>query len=86
MKTVFHKNICRYVDSFISNGTKLCLIMEYCDKGDLASYLERIKKVKQQTGLMSHTTADGFSQDATSSMNMNQIFDLGENRLWRFFL
>lgn len=35
MRTVNHRNVCRYVDSFISNGNKLYLIMEYADKGDL---------------------------------------------------
>lgn len=32
--------ICTYKDSFIE-GEKLYVIMEYCEKGDLASYLER---------------------------------------------
>ena len=36
-----HKNICRYVDSFIAtkDGYKLYLVMEYCDQGDFAQFL-----------------------------------------------
>jgi serine/threonine protein kinase len=54
MSKVGHKNICRYVDSFIINGSRLCLIMEYCEKGknfisdlegDLARYLDRNRKM-----------------------------------------
>ena len=33
MSKVFHNNICKYIDSFIHSGTRLCLIMEYCEKG-----------------------------------------------------
>lgn len=44
MMKVYHRNIVKYVDSFIagSGGNKLYLIMEYCDKGDLQEYLKRI--------------------------------------------
>ena len=35
MSKVYHRYICRYIDSFIAGGNKLYLIMEYCDKGDL---------------------------------------------------
>ena len=39
MSQVCHRNVCRYIDSFVESGNKLCLIMEYADKGDLAQYL-----------------------------------------------
>ena len=43
MSRVSHKNICKYVDSFIGNHNRLYLIMEYADKGDLCQFLLRIK-------------------------------------------
>ena len=42
-KVSSHRNICKLVDSFVMQGNKLCLIMEYCDRGDLAQYLSRMK-------------------------------------------
>ena len=45
MRDVKHRYICKYIDSFTTNGNKLYLIMEYCDKGDLAQYLNRIKSM-----------------------------------------
>ena len=47
MSGVSHRHICRYIDSFVSAGNKLCLIMEYCDRGDLAQYLQRMKAMSQ---------------------------------------
>ena len=53
MKIKPHKNICRYIDSFIStkDGYKLYLVMEYCDKGDLAQYLKRLKTMSNNFAL-----------------------------------
>ena len=39
MSKVMHRNVCKYICSFIANKNKLYLVMEYCDKGDLKSYL-----------------------------------------------
>ena len=39
MSSVRHKNVCKYVDSFVANGNKLFIVMEYCDRGDLEQYL-----------------------------------------------
>lgn len=40
MSQICHRNVCRYIDSFVeSKSNKLCLIMEYADKGDLNQYL-----------------------------------------------
>ena len=38
-----HKHICRYIDSLVESkdGYKLYLVMEYCDKGDFAQFLDR---------------------------------------------
>ena len=36
-----HQNIVKYYYNFIEND-KLYLVMEYCEKGDLSQYLERI--------------------------------------------
>ena len=43
MSKVSHRNVCKYVDSFVDQGNKLYLIMEYADKGDLKQYLQRLK-------------------------------------------
>lgn len=43
MSRFSHKHVCKYVDSFVANNNKLYLIMEYCDKGDLEQYLQRLK-------------------------------------------
>ena len=45
MSRVSHRNICKYVDSFVGTGNKLYLIMEYADKGDLDQYLARLKSM-----------------------------------------
>ena len=45
MSRVSHRNICKYVDSFVGTGNKLYLIMEYADKGDLEQYLARLKSM-----------------------------------------
>ena len=48
MSRVSHRHVCKYVDSFITDGNKLNLIMEYCDQGDLEQYLKRAKKMRMQ--------------------------------------
>ena len=42
LKAITHPNIVKYIDSFV-NGTKFYIIMEYCEKGDLDTYLNRFK-------------------------------------------
>ena len=36
-----HQHIVKYIDSFME-GTKFCIVMEYCEKGDLSDYLRRV--------------------------------------------
>ena len=43
MSRASHRHICQYVDSFTTDGNRLNLIMEYCDRGDLEEYLKRAK-------------------------------------------
>lgn len=43
MQKIKHPNVVRYIDSFFQDG-KLYLVMEYCDRGDLSSYLNIIGK------------------------------------------
>ena len=43
MSQASHRYICQYVDSFITDGNRLNLIMEYCDRGDLEQHLKRAK-------------------------------------------
>lgn len=42
LQTLEHPNVVRYIESFIYNK-KMCIVMEYADKGDLS---EQIKKHK----------------------------------------
>jgi NIMA (never in mitosis gene a)-related kinase 1/4/5 len=45
LKRLHHPNIVRYVDSFLSkNNESLCIAMEYCDGGDLASQIKSAKR------------------------------------------
>ena len=45
LKKLNHPNIVRYIDSFLSkNRESLCISMEYCDGGDLASQIKAAKK------------------------------------------
>lgn len=54
MRMVRHRHICKYVDSFVANGNKLYLIMEYCERGDLQQYLDRMRAMAK-SGLMGTT-------------------------------
>ena len=42
MQEVKNRYVTQYIESFIK-GNCLCLIMEYCFKGDLAEYLGRCR-------------------------------------------
>ena len=79
MSGVSHRNICSYVDSFIANGNKLYLIMEYCDRGDLEQFLTRIKMPN---------TVGVFNVASNKSTNIatSRRSELGEPKVWRFFL
>lgn len=45
LRRLHHPNIVRYIDSFLSkNMEELCICMEYCDGGDLASQIKLAKK------------------------------------------
>ena len=45
LKRLNHPNIVRYIDSFLSrNNESLCIAMEYCDGGDLASQIKAARK------------------------------------------
>ena len=45
LRRLNHPNIVRYQDSFLSrNGESLCICMEYCDGGDLASQIKAARK------------------------------------------
>jgi len=52
MKKLGHPNIVHYRESFLSkNKDSLCIVMEYCDGGDLSNKIE-----KQRNRLMSEST------------------------------
>jgi len=42
MKRIRHKNICKFKFHF-QTQTDLCLVFEYCDRGDLENYLKNQK-------------------------------------------
>ena len=50
LRRLNHPNIVRYMDSFLSrNGDSLCICMEYCDGGDLASQIKAAMPEGKQT-------------------------------------
>lgn len=63
MSKFSHKHVCRYVDSFVANGHKLYLIMEYCDKGDLQQYLQRTRDMAAASKFLTERSKDAGSQD-----------------------
>ena len=86
MSRLSHRNVCKYFDSFIANGNKLYLIMEYCDKGDLKGYLSRLN-INEFMG--STTSLNGSQANLTSMKDLNvvnKMFDLGEHKIWKFFI
>jgi non-specific serine/threonine protein kinase/NIMA (never in mitosis gene a)-related kinase len=45
LRRLHHPNIVRYIDSFLSNNNEsLCISMEYCDGGDLASQIKNARR------------------------------------------
>lgn len=45
LRRLNHPNIVRYIDSFLSkNNESLCIAMEYCDGGDLASQIKAARR------------------------------------------
>jgi NIMA (never in mitosis gene a)-related kinase len=45
LRRLHHPNIVRYLDSFLSkNNETLCICMEYCDGGDLASQIKAARQ------------------------------------------
>lgn len=45
LRRLHHPNIVRYIDSFLSkNHESLCICMEYCDGGDLASQIKAARR------------------------------------------
>lgn len=44
MKSLQHKNIVRWIDDFRSNGIWF-IVLEYCGKGDLQKYKDKIAKI-----------------------------------------
>mmetsp|Transcript_32938 Transcript_32938/g.60604 ORF Transcript_32938/g.60604 Transcript_32938/m.60604 type:complete len:802 (-) Transcript_32938:127-2532(-) len=39
-----HPNIVAYRDSFVNSEAHLCILMEYCEHGDISTYLQHAKK------------------------------------------
>lgn len=45
MQKIKHRNIVRYIDSFVEKDY-LYLVMEHCDRGDLSMYLRRLEDMQ----------------------------------------
>eukprot|EP01038_Epipyxis_sp_PR26KG_P004295 gene4295-6090_t len=55
LRRLHHPNIVRYLDSFLSkNGESLCICMEYCDGGDLASQVKAARRNLFSEGKILH--------------------------------
>jgi len=89
MSRVSHKHICKYIDSFVGSGNKLYLIMEYCERGDLHQYLDRLKKMNQLVVAGSVIKSPKSTECAIQTnigSTSSALTELGEYRTWRFFL
>jgi NIMA (never in mitosis gene a)-related kinase len=47
LRDLDHPNIVGFVEAFYSPSKQLCIVMEYCDSGDLDQYVEELKKSKK---------------------------------------
>ena len=43
LKKLAHPNIVQYIESFMESGI-LCIIMEYCEVGDLSLHIKKMKQ------------------------------------------
>jgi NIMA (never in mitosis gene a)-related kinase len=49
LRDLKHPNIVKYLDRIIDKqNSKIYIIMEYCEGGDLANFLKKIKKEKEE--------------------------------------
>ncbi|CAE7471004.1 NEK4 [Symbiodinium natans] len=44
LRTMQHPNIVAYRDSFIDRTGHLCILMEYCEHGDIFTYLQEVRR------------------------------------------
>lgn len=51
MMSVKHRNIVTLRDSIMANGYILYMILEFCDSGDMASYLKKKGRLSEQEAL-----------------------------------
>ena len=58
--------------------------MEYCDKGDLSQYLDRICKL--QDTISQSIVYDKRKMQNIQASNVTSLTDLGEGRVWKFFI
>lgn len=47
LSSMRHPNIVLYRESFVDQGGYLCIVMEYCEHGDIYSYIQEAKKVQR---------------------------------------
>lgn len=50
LQTLRHPNIVAYKDSFVNSEDNLCLVMEYCEHGDVYVHLQNAKKAGKLPG------------------------------------
>ncbi|CAJ1373124.1 unnamed protein product [Effrenium voratum] len=46
LRTMQHPNIVAYRDSFIDRSGHLCILMEYCEHGDIFTYLQDLRRTQ----------------------------------------
>jgi serine/threonine protein kinase len=89
MSNIKHRHICKYIDSLIANGNRLYLVMEYCERGDLAQYLARYRDMANSVlhaGGPPTRPAVNSANDSCIAVNKYSLVELGENKVWQFFL
>lgn len=40
MKKFMHGNVIKFIESFYDTDNRLCMVMEYCDGGDLKKFIK----------------------------------------------
>lgn len=73
MQSFRHPLVTTYIDSFV-RGSRLYLVMEYCQKGDLEGYLSRMN----MSSVVRVTTAESCGAD--------MAMQLSEMRIWKLFI
>lgn len=67
LKKLDHPNIVQFEESFVTKNGGLCIVMDYCDGGDLGGYLKATRGRKTEAQIMHH-----FVQIALGLQHMHE--------------